>query len=510
MLFSDVNINISGSYIDLDNGIQGLNQLVGMALENIANLSKMITIQNRLTCSRLSSLEALVLNQDLKLSRMSNDLRIAQAATLKCQLEMKKMLGKMANFQANSVVMFAEHRGQHISREEILDGVFRGKESSIVASTARGAADDAEAEETGMVPESTLMEELAFRLNELSVQDFDPKSKEAPEEMGKEDRNYAKVLRQLQKRRTAPKDDSGNFVYFPENEIHRQVEENKTRRFPNTRAQRTTVTMFSTDQEIADARDEAELLRVPVEKRIQRERRKKVPADAGKEYNPDATGIEFTKNFQSPPKKAKKSPITEPPKSKHINSIAGVELSGDDDSDVDVEDAAPVASGSLAAFSRTAMVATAITPSSPKASTSAMASTPSYPKASTSAMASTPSSPRASTSAMASTSTPSVPKRPRKLDSKGRPLQTARKSTTPQKVPRNRDDSVVETSVVEPSSPSPSPFVFIPNDDRHPLAPHVPTQPVDPEGLEIKEELVTLNERVKEARRRKYSGNNED
>ena len=482
MLFSDVNINISGSYIDLDNGIQGLNQLVGMALENIANLSKMITIQNRLTCSRLSSLEALVLNQDLKLSRMSNDLRIAQAATLKCQLEMKKMLGKMANFQANSVVMFAEHRGQHISREEILDGVFRGKESSIVASTARGAADDAEAEETGMVPESTLMEELAFRLNELSVQDFDPKSKEAPEEMGKEDRNYAKVLRQLQKRRTAPKDDSGNFVYFPENEVHRQVEENKTRRFPNTRAQRTTVTMFSTDQEIADARDEAELLRVPVEKRIQRERRKKVPADAGKEYNPDATGIEFTKNFQSPPKKAKKSPITEPPKSKHINSIAGVELSGDDDSDVDVEDAAPVASGSLAAFSRTAMVTTAITPSSPKASTSAMAST----------------------------STPSVPKRPRKLDSKGRPLQTARKSTTPQKVPRNRDDSVVETSVVEPSSPSPSPFVFIPNDDRHPLAPHVPTQPVDPEGLEIKEELVTLSERVKEARRRKYSGNNED
>ena len=199
-------------------------------------------------------------------------------------------------------------------------------------------------------------------------------------------------------------------------------------------------------------------------------------------------------NYRSPPKKAKIGKEEEPSsKKKHPYSVAGVELGDTNLSDIsdlseiedEVEDAAPVASTSVAAFTRAAAAAAAI--ASPKPVASPPLTKPAPP-----------------------TSTPAPKKKSKRLDSNGKPIPTARKSTTPRKIPRAEDDSVVETSVVEASSPSsnPSPFVFIP-DDRHPLAPHVPTT-IDPEGLVIKQELETLSVRVREARSRKFSGNNED
>ena len=471
-------------FIDLDRGIQGLTHLVGSIMENVNNLAKANTLQNKILSSRLTNIENVQLYQESHIMRKIEELQTSIAAVMKCTLEMRQIMGQVTKMQVNSLLMFTENHGAKLSEKAILDRIFKG-EDSLTAATAKEAFQDARS--GTMMNEDDLLTEVVARLYELNFKEIqNPKKSPSmvpPDETPKE--NYAEAVRRLKKRGTEALTVDGKQVFFEKGEVLQIVDGQRRDRFPNTTDATKPINIFSTDEEVAEAYREAEALAIKQQKRYQHDRIKEPPPDDIINFDADSEISEFSFNplvrkssvtgaavEESPSRKRKPEDENEPAK---INDTEG-ETSDSAEFETTIE---PV-----------------LAPSEP---------TPTSPQPG-------PAPKTKHTASLRGVEIPSVlsKKKKQKLDSKKTTTKktkqpTARKSTTPRKKqiePSELDDSVVELS---PDGLTPKTFVFDPEhkiarpDGTHPLYPHVQKN-LDQEGLKIKEEIVQLNEKSEEVK----------
>ena len=480
----------------MDRNLQGLNHLTGVSIENLASLSKQTSLQNRLLTARVTNVENIQLAHDNAIRTMLEEIKVNQAATIKCILEMRHMQAKVADFQIETIRMLIEDKNGNLSREDILKKMLPGDERNFIAKTARAAVEDSE----DLPDDKLILDEVSFRMHELSLKDIqDPRKKVGPEPEQKpeeEPRNYAEVVRRLKKRRSSTKTENGKDVYYKENEVLQAITETRMRRFPNTTAPTKPITILSTNDEIDEARTEAEGKQIRSGKRYQHQRIRPAP----KEFEDfDANSIlDFTfAESATTPKK---------PKVKHPNAIAGVELPQEGTrslSPISIPDSDPPTPPPLSpTFDPNPQQTEVRAEAKEKKEAEVVAE---------------------------------VKEKKRKVDSRGRKLQTARKSTTPRKktppkLSDSNDSSVVELSPPSPKAKAPQPFIIDPQellakpDEQHPLAPHEQKN-IDPRGIKIKEETMDTVEAVRKAREeqaeeeamavinarvRKTSGVNED
>ena len=145
--------------------LQGIGKLVQCLLENLARMSKQTSLEFTLLSERMSHLEKLVIFLDNQNHVLADQNKAMMGSLMKSQVESNAAISRVADVVINVLKNIVDINGKEVfSKEELLQRMFGPSEDSLSASHFKDLT-------KAMPSDDEVMQEVVFRLNELSVKD---------------------------------------------------------------------------------------------------------------------------------------------------------------------------------------------------------------------------------------------------------------------------------------------------------------------------------------------------
>ena len=141
--------------------------LIKSILENVARSVKHTSLEFTLLSERMAHFEKLLVFLDSQIHSLNAQSKAVMGSIMKVSLENKAAMSRLADVMVNMTQEFVKAQtGLKSSKEEIFDRIFGPQVKSLATQEIRDMANH-------MPSEEYLMEEMVFRLNELTVKDVE-------------------------------------------------------------------------------------------------------------------------------------------------------------------------------------------------------------------------------------------------------------------------------------------------------------------------------------------------
>ena len=145
--------------------MQGIGKLVQCLLENLARMSKQTSLEFTLLSERMSHLEKLVIFLDNQNHVLADQNKAMMGSLMKSQIESNAAITRVADVVINVLKNIVDINEKEVfTKEELLQKMFGPSEDSLSASHFKDWT-------KAMPSDDEVMQEVVFRLNELSVKD---------------------------------------------------------------------------------------------------------------------------------------------------------------------------------------------------------------------------------------------------------------------------------------------------------------------------------------------------